>query len=332
MSHVAFHASYRGSDGHTEGKRCSLPSAVGGLLQIWACRQVASGLEKRRIVTACQDLRVVLDRKARRRAVAGVAIVALTVTGVQPAAARTGQRGRAPTRLRQDRQPHRDRRIVIGRSVQGRPIVAWVYGPSTAPRKVLLIGVIHGNEQAGLAITSAERRLPVPSGVQLWIVPELNPDGVAADTRQNAHGVDLNRNFPYRWHYSSDVTFYSGPRPASEPETRAAMRLVERIHPAVTITYHQHMNLVDEAGGDLGVARRYAQLAGMRATCLTFLPGEETAWSNHTLPGTTSFVVELPAGPVGPAALARQVRAIRGVELGQRTGSAVRCDSWTTAL
>ena len=109
------------------------------------------------------------------------------------------------------------------------------------------------------------------------------------------------------------------------------MRFVERIRPAVTITYHQHMNLVDEAGGDRGVARRYAQLAGMRATCLTFLPGEETAWSNHTLPGTTSFVVELPAGHLSPAALARHVRAIRAVELGQRTGSAVHCDSSTIA-
>jgi protein MpaA len=215
--------------------------------------------------------------------------------------------------------------------VKGRPIVAWVYGSSTAPRKVLLIGVIHGNEQAGLAITSAERHQRVPRGVQLWIVPELNPDGVAADTRQNAHRVDLNRNFPYRWQYSSDPTYYSGPRPASEPETRAAMRLVKRIRPAVTITYHQHMDLVDESGGDRGIARRYAQVAGMRATCLTFLPGEETAWSNHAIPGTTSFVVELPAGTLGSAALARQIRAVRAVELGQRSGSATRCDSSTIA-
>src|SRR5262249_61775909 len=122
-----------------------------------------------------------------------------------------------------------------------------------------------------------------------------------------------------------------GPRPTAEPETRPAIRLVSRIRPAVTIWYHQHMDLVDMAGGDRGVARRYAQIAGLRPTCLTFLSGVETGWSNHTFPGTTSFVVELPAGPVAPDALARHVRALRAMELGQRSGSATRCDSITPA-
>ena len=84
--------------------------------------------------------------------------------------------------------------------------------------------------------------------------------------------------------------------------------------------------------GDYGVARRYAQIAGLRPTCLTFLPGEETEWSNHTFPGTTSFVVELPAGPIARPALSRHLRAVRAVELGERTGSATRCDSVTTAV
>ena len=173
--------------------------------------------------------------EAFKRTAVVVAVSATTLAaGVAPAAAFKDHRAHLSPRPLLSAGSTGGRRIVFGHSVQGRPIVAWVTGPPAAPRKVLLIGVIHGNEQAGLAITSAERRQPVPAGVQLWIVPEVNPDGVAADTRQNAHGVDLNRNFPYRWQYSSDTTFYSGPRPASEPETRAVMRLVERIHPAVT--------------------------------------------------------------------------------------------------
>lgn len=222
-------------------------------------------------------------------------------------------------------------RVVIGRSVHGRAIVAWTYGPDQARRKVLVVGCIHGNECAGLAITSALRHARLAGGVQLWVLPSMNPDGAAADTRQNAHAVDLNRNFPYRWERISDPTYYSGPRAVSEPETQVAMRLIRRIKPAVTIWYHQHMDLVDMAGGDRGVARRYAQLAHLRPTCLTFLSGEATAWSNHTFRGTTSFVVELPAGPVSSLALGRHLRAVRAMELSQRVGSANRCDSVTPA-
>jgi murein peptide amidase A len=158
----------------------------------------------------------------------------------------------------------------------------------------------------------------------------MNPDGTAAGTRQNAHRVDLNRNFPHRWQPISDPTFYSGPYPASEPETLAAIALVRRIKPAVTIWYHQAMDLV-ELLGDRGVPRRYAQIAGLRATCLTFLSGVETAWSNHTFPGTTSFVVELPAGPVGSMAVQRHLWAVHAMELGERTGSRTHCDSTTQA-
>jgi hypothetical protein len=217
------------------------------------------------------------------------------------------------------------RRVVVGHSVRGRPIVARVLGPDSAPRRLLLVGCIHGNECAGIRILSALARARAPAGVQLWLVPEMNPDGTAADARQNADGVDLNRNFPYQWQRIADPTYDSGPRPASEPETRAAMALIRRIKPAVTIWYHQHMDLVDMAGGDRGVARRYAHFSGLTATCLGFLPGTAPAWSNHLLPGTTAFVVELPAGPVEPGALGRHLRAVRAMETGQRSGSRTSC-------
>jgi murein peptide amidase A len=148
------------------------------------------------------------------------------------------------------------RTVVIGHSVRGRPITAIVRGPDAAKRKLLVVGCIHGNECAGLRITSALARSKPVMGVQLWIVPEMNPDGTAADTRQNAHGVDLNRNFPYQWQRVTNPVYYSGPRPLSEPETRAAVRLIRRIKPTVTIWYHQHEDLVDMAGGDRGVGRR----------------------------------------------------------------------------
>jgi murein peptide amidase A len=217
------------------------------------------------------------------------------------------------------------RTVTLGHSVLGRVITAQVLGRDSAPRKILLVGCIHGNECAGRAILSAVARHSVPTGVQLWLVQEMNPDGTAADTRQNAHGVDPNRNFPFQWQPIPGPTYYSGPYPASEPETRVAMRLILRVKPAVTIWYHQHEDLVDMAGGDRGVARRYAQVSGLRATCLPFLPGTATAWSNHKLFDTTSFVVELPAGPVDRAALARHVRAVRAMERRERAGSHTSC-------
>ncbi len=217
------------------------------------------------------------------------------------------------------------RTVVIGHSVRGRPIVASVLGADSASRKILLVGCIHGNECAGRSILAALARGPAPAGVQLWLVGTMNPDGAAAETRQNADGVDLNRNFPYRWRPVAGPTYYSGAHPLSEPETRAAVRLIERIRPTVTIWYHQHEDLVDMAGGDRGVARRYAELSGLRATCLAFLPGTASEWSDHTFPGTTSFVVELPAGPVGRSALAKHLYALEEIERGQRSGSRTSC-------
>jgi murein peptide amidase A len=217
------------------------------------------------------------------------------------------------------------RTVVIGHSVRGRPIAARVLGPNSASRKILLVGCIHGNECAGMAILSALARAPLPAGVQLWLVARMNPDGAAADTRQNADGVDLNRNFPFQWQPVPGPTYYSGPHASSEPETRAAVALIRRVRPAVTIWYHQHEDLVDMAGGDRGVARRYAELSGLRATCLPFLPGTASGWSNHAFSGTTSFVVELPAGAVDARALARHLRALRAVERGERSGSRTSC-------
>ena len=200
-------------------------------------------------------------------------------------------------------------------------------GPTpAAPRKLLLVGCIHGNECAGIAILSALARGPCPPGVQLWLVPEMNPDGTAAGTRQNAHGVDLNRNFPFQWQRVTDPTYDSGAAPASEPETRAAMALIRRIRPAVTIWYHQHMDLVDMAGGDRGVARRYAQVSGLPAACLGFLPGTAPSWSNH-LPAGDHVIRGRAAGAgrSGPAALGRHLRAIRAMEARKRSGSRSSC-------
>src|SRR5712692_6570762 len=145
--------------------------------------------------------------------------------------------------------------VLLGRSWQGRPIEAVEVGnPSGTP--VLVVGCIHGNETAGIAIARALERL-APHDLDLWIVPDLNPDGVAADRRQNAHGVDLNRNFPWRWRPLGGV-YESGPRPLSEREARIAHMLILRLHPRLTIWFHQHLDIVWASGGDRTVERLFA--------------------------------------------------------------------------
>jgi protein MpaA len=197
----------------------------------------------------------------------------------------------------------------VGRSVLHRAIHVYVVGNPSASHRVLVVGCIHGNEPGGIAIARALDRVTPPRDTALWIVPVLNPDGVAADTRQNAHLVDLNRNFPWRWRDLEGV-YDSGPRAASEPETRAAMRLVLRVKPTLSVWYHQHLDVVDESGGNAALERRYARLVGLRPFLLPRYPGSVASWENHVLPHSTAFVVELPAGRPSPAAVARHVRAV----------------------
>lgn len=194
---------------------------------------------------------------------------------------------------------------LLGRSVDGRPIeVVRVGNPHGTP--VLVVGAIHGNETAGIAIAQALERV-APRDLDLWIVPDLNPDGVAAGTRGNAHGVDLNRNFPWRWRRMGGV-YESGPRPLSEREARIAHALILRVRPRLTIWFHQHLDMVWASGGNRRVEKVFARASGLPFHPMPQLAGSAISWQNNTLHGTTAFAAELPAGPA--LDVSRYVRAV----------------------
>ena len=204
---------------------------------------------------------------------------------------------------------------VLGRSVEHRPITAVEIRAPDPRAAVLAVGCIHGNELAGIATARALRHAgPIP-GIDLWVIDALNPDGVAAGTRQNAHGVDLNRNFPWQWRPAGRPgdQQYPGARALSEPEARLAHALILRLRPRLTVWFHQPLAVTDQSGGDVALERRFAAVSGLPLRRLPRYHGSAATWENHRLPGTTAFVVELPAGPPSPPQLRRYVRAVRTV-------------------
>ena len=206
---------------------------------------------------------------------------------------------------------------VIGHSVRGRAIVAYERGDPSAPA-TLVVGVIHGSEPAGLAVVSQLRRLPLPPHVHLWLVPTVNPDGLAAGTRQNAHGVDLNRNWPTAWRHNGVPWdgYYSGPRPLSEPENRAMRAFILRIRPSLTIWYHQPLDVVYGSDPHVAVLKRYARLSGLPYRRLTVPRGAATRWERARFPGGTHFVAEFPAGRISAATAHRNAEAVLALAKG----------------
>lgn len=201
--------------------------------------------------------------------------------------------------------------VVLGRSVQGRPIRAFHYGDFGSRRTILVVGCIHGTECAGMQATLQLINNPA-TRANLWVIQNLNPDGLHAGTRQNVDGVDLNRNFPSGWHpigRRGDPQ-YSGPHPLSEPETRIVSKLIERVHPRITIWFHQPVDLVRAWGQSIPAARRYAHLVGLTFRRLPWLAGTAPNWQNHRFPASSSFVVELPPGPLSLVAARRHASAV----------------------
>ncbi|QKG20762.1 peptidase M14, carboxypeptidase A [Actinomadura verrucosospora] len=204
--------------------------------------------------------------------------------------------------------------VPLGRSVAGRPISAVELGNPRAGRRVLVVGCVHGDEPAGTAVADALAAGPGPAHADLWVVRSLNPDGMAAGTRGNAHGVDLNRNFPAGWRRidAPGSVHYSGAKPLSEPESVYAARLVRRVRPTVGIWFHQHLAAVDGSEGPKEVERRFAADVGLPLRALTDHPGSATGWEN-TVARDSAFVVELPAGRLSPEAVRRYTEAVRRI-------------------
>lgn len=159
---------------------------------------------------------------------------------------------------------------------------------------MVVFGGFHGDEPKSVRLVEALRdeltefRPPLPNPARWILVPCVNPDGYERRTRRNARKVDLNRNFPTQnWTVGNPRSrMYGGPAPASEPETRAVIRLLESCRPGVIVTVHsisknRYCNNYDGPGREL--ARRVSRCNRypVTATIGYPTPGSFGHWSGH---------------------------------------------------
>lgn len=201
---------------------------------------------------------------------------------------------------------------IIGYSLKGKPIVAYYYG--SGGTTILFSGGIHGTEASGSYIlqdwiahldTNAYK---IPAGRQVVVVPQANPDGLAANTRDNARGVNIDRNFPTS-NWRKDINSANGYRPGgggesagSEPETKALMSLTNQLRPRLEISYHAQGSLVGASAcsASAAIARTYASNVGYATMIGTAeetmgyeLTGEYEEWICEAY-GTPAILIELP--------------------------------------
>jgi hypothetical protein len=163
----------------------------------------------------------------------------------------------------------------IGTSAQGRPIIARRYGDG--PRTVLVVGQTHGDEEGGLRVLLRALSAPVPDGLTLWVVPTMNPDGLALDTRFLADGADPNRQAP------------------AQPEQRAVYDFALATQPVLSIWYHQNYGWIGGSGASMAPARRYQALTHLGTLKHSGDCAVGFMWcSIDDALGSSSILVELP--------------------------------------
>ncbi|OQX10052.1 MAG: hypothetical protein BWK80_46160 [Desulfobacteraceae bacterium IS3] len=137
---------------------------------------------------------------------------------------------------------------AAGFSVEGRSIEYFEIGDGEDV--TVIIAAIHGNEQAGMLIAKRLIRYlqdqpQLLKNRKVVILPEANPDGTAVNTRCNARGVDLNRNFFTENRINNDLF---GMAAFSEPETRVIDQILREYVPDRIISIHEPLACVDYDG------------------------------------------------------------------------------------
>ena len=183
------------------------------------------------------------------------------------------------------------------RTPGGRTLSVRTYG--LGPKTALILGGIHGSEPGGAKLVAdleawIQENGP-PKGLALLFVNPANPDGLAGGQRRNAHGVDLNRNFPAS---NFKARSSSGAQPLSEPESRFVAQIVQQFHPDFILSVHQPRRSVNWDGPAEALARIMAADNGYRleASVGYPTPGSLGSWAGIDLQ-IPIITLELPRKP-----------------------------------
>ncbi len=131
---------------------------------------------------------------------------------------------------------------------------------SNYDKKILIIGVFHGDEfQGEYFINSYLKKSPANGKNSLCFIPKLNPSG----TRKNLNGVDLNRNFPTKnWVLGENNDYFGGFEPNSEKETQFLVDLIDKNNFSAIITIHAPYKTVNYDGPAESLAQKISNLIG----------------------------------------------------------------------
>jgi protein MpaA len=202
---------------------------------------------------------------------------------------------------------------TFGESVEGAALRAW--WPTTSSPTRVVWAAMHGEEAVTLQALHQVLRTVHADDACAVVVPVLNPDGVLAGTRQNARGVDLNRNFPTdTWSPAPSPTFWPttmtrqtafrtqlsspGSEPGSEPETQALMALVEQVQPEYAIDFHTPLEcVIARSPASVPMAEHLAAPTGIRVVRELDgpTPGDAAAWCEQQGVIAVTYEFELTA-------------------------------------
>ena len=208
--------------------------------------------------------------------------ILIVITGCQPAPPKiTGKVALRPVE-----------NVSVGHSIEDRSIPCFDFGDGSDV--ILIIATIHGNENAGTPLSfrlmeHLRANLGILDGRRIVIMPIANPDGLAANTRFNSRGVDLNRNFEAANRENNKV---NGPKGLSELESIFIKDIIQEHQPNRILSLHESLNCIDYDGPGDDLANHLGKYCDLPVKKLGSRPGSLGSYAGNTL-GIPIITLEL---------------------------------------